>query len=176
MTKRTKRILVAIASAFLLLVVVAVGFLWYLIHSFDQAFNAGQYPHRPDAEMISNFNEHRQEFELIRTMAETDKEVSRIDENWTDPENLDPNKIAEYRRLFAVIGTPRGISKYQERVELIASSLGWVASGSAKGYTYATNKPTNGYFADSLDDPEVLTSQARYIKHIDGNWYLFFER
>src|SRR5436189_1408496 len=110
MTKLAKKIVFGVAGGILLFVVTAIGAGWYVLHSFDQAFNAGQYPHKTDAEMIRSFNEHRQEFELIRSMLESQPEISRIDEDWTNPANLDPAKVAEYRNLFRVIGTPRGVN------------------------------------------------------------------
>lgn len=178
MTKRAKRILLTIGGILAIFVVAIVGVAWYVLNSFDEAFNE-KYPHRPDAEMIRNFNEHRQEFEYVRTMAMADEDISRVDENWSDPANLATDKVAEYRRLFKVIGTPRGISKYGRsgRIEFLASTLGWVASGSTKGYLYVEGKPPKGNRVDSLDDVSILRDlDVDYLKPIEGKWYLYFRR
>jgi hypothetical protein len=127
--------------------------------------------------MISNFHEHRNEFERVRTMANDDNEVMRIDEDWTQPASLESAKVAEYRRLFAVIRTPRGLRKYSGRVELIASTLGWVTSGSTKGYLYIASAKPEGEWPDSLDDTSKLSRlDVYYLKPLEGNWYLYFQR
>lgn len=178
MTKRAKRILLTIGGILVIFVVAIVGLAWSVWNSFNQAFNE-EYPHRPDAEMIRNFNEHRQEFEYVRTMAMADESLRRVDEDWSVPGNLDTDKAAEYRRLFTVIGTPRGISKYggSGRIEFLASTMGWVASGSTKGYLYVDGKPPEGNRVDSLDDVSRLRDlDVYYLKPIDGKWYLYFQR
>src|SRR4029450_2273839 len=130
MTKRTKRFLLVICSLALFSLGTIGFFFGFILYSFD--FTAHEYPHRSDGEMIQVFHEHRSEFEKVRSMALADRLVVRIDENWTMPGNLDPETVARYRELFAIIKTPRGINIYRESgdIELLASTLGWVASGS----------------------------------------------
>lgn len=178
MTKRTKRILLIIGGIAALVIVSFVGLAGYVFHSLDQAFSAGQYPHRPDAEMIRTFHTHRAEFEEVRTMAMSNPVIQRVDEDWTDPPNISPDRVAKFRELFGIIKSPRGISKYRSsgEIEIIASAVGWVTSGSSKGYLYTEQKPS-GTVVESLDDPSVLrVVEVRYLKPIEGNWYLFFER
>lgn len=178
MTKRAKRILLIIGGIAAFVIVSFIGFAAFLLHTLDQAFSAGQYPHRPDAEMIQTFYEHRAEFGEVRTMAMSDVVIQRVDEDWTDPPNMAPDTVAKFRELFGVIKTPRGISPnhLNGELEIIASAIGWVTSGSIKGYLYAERKPS-GTIMKSLDDPEVLRSVGdRYLKPIEGNWYLYFER
>jgi hypothetical protein len=175
MTKRTTRVLIVICS----LALFSLGTIGFVIGSILYSFDfTDEYPHRSDAEMIQVFREHRAEFEKVRSMALADRLVARIDEDWTTPANLDPETVARYRELFAVIKTPRGINIYRESgdIELLASTIGWVASGSTKGYIYNEIKP-RGTIVGSLDDPTGLNIvEVRYLKPIDGNWYLYFER
>ncbi len=177
MTKRAKKILITIGAALVIFVVAIVGLAFYVLYSFDEAL--GQYPHKSDAEMIRNFNEHRQEFEYVRTMAMADETLKRVDDNWCDPKNFNTDKVAEYRRLFKVIGTPRGISKYggPGSIEFLASSLGWVMSGETKGYLYVEGNRPKGELVVSLDDVSKLPEpDIDYFKPIEGNWYLYFQR
>lgn len=178
MTKRAKRILLTIGGVLVIFVIAIVGLAWHVLNSFDKAF-AEPYPHRPDVEMIRNFSQHRDEFEYVRTLAMADENLRRVDEDWSDPRNLNTEKATEYRRLFKVIGTPRGISKYggSGRIEFLASSMGWVASGSTKGYLYVEGKPPEGNRVDSLDDVSILRDlDVDYLKPIEGKWYLYFRR
>lgn len=178
MTKRAKRILLTIGGILVIFVIAIVGLAWHVLNSFDKAF-AEPYPHRPDVEMIRNFKEHRQEFEYVRAMAMADETLMRVDEDWSDPGNLATDRAAEYRRLFKMIGTPRGIRKYGGlgRIEFLASSLGWVASGSTKGYLCVDGKPPKGNRVDSLDDLSILRDlDVDYLKPIEGKWYLYFRR
>ena len=176
MTKLAKRILLISGGIAGIVIISVAGFAALVLYTFD--FDGHQYPHRSDEKMIQIFRERRTEFDEVRTMAMSDPVIRRVDENWTDPPNIAEDKVAKFRELFRVIRTPRGISKYRSsgELEVIASALGWVASGSTKGYLYAEGKPS-GTIMNSLDDTEDLTSVGdRYLKQIEGNWYLFFER
>jgi len=175
MTKSAKRILLIIVGIAALVIVSFVGFAASVFYSFDFA---DEYPHRSDAEMIQTFHTHRAEFEEVRTMAMSDPVIQRVDENWTDPPNIAPDRVGKFRELFGIINTPRGISPNHStgELEIIASSIGWVASGSSKGYLYAERK-RSGTVVESLDDLSVLSSVGdRYLKPIERNWYLYFER
>ncbi len=177
MNNKTKNILLTLAGVFLVFVVAVVGFAAYFIYTFPSFED--KYPHQSDEIMISRFHKHRADFEQLKAMAEADGLMSRVDEDWTDPANLPDDRVAEYRRLFKVVGTPRGISKYRERGKLlfIASTQGWVASGSSKGYIYSSGKRPTGNFVDSLNDEKRLQELDIYfLRPIEGDWYLFFQR
>ena len=53
-----------------------------------------------------------------------DKNLTRVDEDWTEPKDFDQKRIAEYRKVFQVIGVPRGFSApvSREQIEFIASA------------------------------------------------------
>jgi len=124
-----------------------------------------------------NFRDHRSEFEQIRSMLERDENIFRIDDDWTDPTDLPAEKVQEYRHLFAILGTPRGFYNRRNpfRIELIASARGWVTSGSMKGYVYLTERPK-----DTVSDLDRYHNGSgakvdSALRHIEGNWYLFFD-
>ena len=176
MKKRTKTVLVVIAGVVSAIVLTFVGVVAYFIYTFP-SFNED--PHQSDEIMLSRFHEHRAEFERLREMAVEDDLMRRVDDTWTDPANLPDARVAEYRRLFKLVETPRGISKYRDKNQLVflASTLGWVASGSSKGYLYSPGKRPSGKFIESLNDYEKLRERDVYfLRQIEGDWYLFFER
>ncbi len=176
MKKRTKTVLFVLAGVVSAIVLACVGVVAYFIYTFP---SFDEFPHQSDEIMISRFHEHRAEFEQLRAMAESDDLMWRVDNTWTGPENLPSERVAEYRRLFKLVGTPRGISKYRDKRQILflASTLGWVASGSTKGYLYSPGKRPSGKFIESLNDEETLRQLDIYfLRHIEGDWYLFFER
>lgn len=139
---------------------------------------AGQ-PHLPDEQLIKNFQTHRAEFEKLVAMVLEDKNLTRVDEDWTQPENLPAARVAEYRRLFRIVGTPRGVVARidRETIEFWASSQGWVAHGSSKGYLYADKCPSrDGKTEESLDEMSLAERPYGFgCRHIEGKWYLYFE-
>ncbi|CAN5498102.1 hypothetical protein BH10ACI3_BH10ACI3_08860 [soil metagenome] len=174
MKKRTKKILLLSAGA---LVLVVGSFLACGIYSFMASpFLGEEIDDQPDAVLINNFHSQKAEFEQLREMVIQDQTMSRVDNDWTDPSTFDTTRVAEYRRLFKVIGTPRGVIAYdRERIRLISSSHGWFSSGSTKGYLYLKKPPKN--LADSLDNYGWHTKMDTFaVRHIEGNWYLFFDR
>lgn len=136
-------------------------------------------PHLPDDQLIANFQAHKPEFERLRLMILEDKGLTRVDVDWTQPNDpttigVTPERIAEYRRLFTQLGLARGFSAYRHDIEFLASCQGWVASGSSKGYLYKAKPPLT--LEDNLDQ---YSSQERAVgygyRKIEGSWYLYFE-
>lgn len=136
--------------------------------------------HQSDEQMIANFQQHKTEFEQLRQMILDDKGFTRIDDDWTEPSdpqtiNIKPSRITEYRKLFQLLNIPRGFSATQDKneIEFIASSQGWIASGSSKSYVYLSTRPEsllNNLNQMSLTDKPFGTG----YRHIEGNWYLYF--
>lgn len=171
---RKVKILLAVLTAAFLLVTVPIGivavFVFYSFPNFDEQ------EHLPDSILIQNFHANRQQFENLRTKLERDRHIRRIDDNWSDPPNIAPEVLREYRSLFAVIGT-QGLHNWRDPVsiKLIASSRGWAASGSSKGYVYLAERPKS--LEAELDSHTFGSGgYGPYYRHIDGNWYLYFER
>jgi len=172
--QRQKRVFLGLAALFIF---ISGASLIYL--SIDFPDFSGQ-PHQPDRQMIANFQTHKTEFEYLRQMVTEDKWLTRVDDDWTEPRDpqtigILPDRIAKYRRIFHQLGIPRGISATagRDRIEFIASSQGWVASGSSKSYVYLAKRPD-----EVLDDLDSLSSLQKPFgigyKHIEGNWYLYF--
>ncbi len=179
MKKRTKIFLLSAGA----LVLVTGSFLGYGIYSFMNSPLFGEEPDdKPDDVLIANFNAHRAEFERVREMSTEDTTMTRVDENWTNPSTLDSARVAEYRRLFTIIGTGRGITVRHEpdRMEFMSTSHGWVASSSSKGYLYFKGNPNlkGGplKLVDNLDGYGWHSQYTFVIRHIEGDWYLYFER
>jgi len=172
--KSPKKIFLLSVGALFLLV---GSFLAYGVYSFMTSPLFGEEPDdQPDDVLITNFHAHRAEFEQLREMSTEDATMTRVDDNWTNPSSLNPTRVAEYRRLFKVIGTPRGIIAHpnRDRIEFISTSHGWVVSGSSKGYLYLKERPIK--LVDNLDGYGWHSEMDTFvIRHIEGNWYLFFE-
>ena len=180
MKKRTKKIFLLTAGA----VVLVVGsFLAYGVYSFMTSPLFGEEPDdEPDEVLIANFRTYRAEFERVREMSTEDATMARVGDNWTNPSTMDSARVAEYRRLFKIIGTPRGITVRRDHdwIEFMSTGHGWVASSSSKGYLYFKGNPKlkGGplKLVDSLDGYGWHSQHTFVVRHIEGSWYLYFER
>ncbi len=158
------------------------SFLAHGIYSFMTSPLFGEQPDdKPDNVLIANFNAHRADFELCREMSTEDTTMTRVDDNWTSPSTMDSTRVAEYRRLFKMIGTPRGITVRHDpdRIEFMSTSHGWVASSSPKGYLYFKENPKLKGPLKLVDNLDAYGWHSQYtfvIRHIEGDWYLYFER
>jgi len=173
---KTIRIILGVSLGLLALIVVPGAVVAGLIYfAFPETKDQ---EHLPDEVLIQNFHDHRTAFEQLRIMLERDDDIFRIDEDWTDPPEISQEKVGEYRRLFDVVGTRRGFYNRRNplRIELIASARGWVTSGSTKGYVFLEEPPeTLDPSLDRFHTGNGANDRAAY-RHIEGNWYLFFER
>ena len=107
-----------------------------------------------------------------------DDGLTRVDHNFTRPENLESARVSQqrldqYRQLFGDLGLTHGIGADwqagKEKVWFFASAPG-PRKSSEKHYLYLNNVPTATI--DNLDDPK---SKQKPYRHIQGNWYLFLE-
>ncbi len=143
-------------------------------------WTSGDIPHRADAELIDNFRAHRAEFDRLLGMVHADEKLLRVDVDWTSPENpqeagVSPERVEEYRRMFRKLGVRRGFNAFGGRdyVEFMTSAKGLSIGGSAKGYAYSTRRPE--LIVDDLDRHRARqTSSFTAYRHIEGDWYLFF--
>jgi hypothetical protein len=149
-----------------------------------------------DDAMIKAFQENRQEFESLKAMVTHDKYLNRVDMDWTDPAvpstvGVTSERIAEYRRIFQRLGITRGFQAYGDRteIEFIAHAEGLSVSGHAKSYCWREFPPAET--VNSIDALRAKKSEEyqKYLdhktssfeehviayRHIDGNWYLFYE-
>jgi hypothetical protein len=150
-----------------------IGMPWF-------AFNRLRPP--SDHELIANFRQHQSEFEQLAAMVQTEKGLTQVDETWTAPHNpqevgVSKSRIAEYRRLLRSVGTPRGFQTWGIAGDIkfyyyLTGSA--VTSDTDKGYAYMTMPPA--HLLKSLDhcQPDGRKEIGGY-RHIQGNWYLFYE-
>ena len=136
--------------------------------------------HESDERLIKNFAAHRAEFEQLLTMVIEDKGLTRVDFDWTDPNNpvqvgVTQGRIDDYRKLMKGLGILGGFSANLERtgIEFITSTQGFVTHGSLKGYLYTRETPLE---LDSNLDEVLQKGQPYGRRRIEGNWYLFLEK
>lgn len=169
-------------AAILLFSVFFIGFL----------LSCGEKPHPKDAEMIANFQNHREEFNQLLQMFQEDESLGRVANDFNrknfyekgSPKKWDGKEIevseqrfTEYRKLFGKLGLSAGIEGYEEKdsIWFHASAQGLAVSGSSKGYVFMLNKPVSDLVVESLNDykPNGKESTLAY-RHIEGNWYLYY--
>jgi hypothetical protein len=146
----------------------------------DQLLGLQGPPHLSDNELIANFHHNREEFEQLRKMINQDIGLARITPDQIEPENservgIGMSRIAEYRALLKKAGVRGGISVSTDRkvVELISTYRGFVTHNSQKGYLYIDGSVDNELIADL--DRFSASEIGSGVRHIEGNWYLFFE-
>lgn len=126
-----------------------------LFVSFDSAFPSER--HRPDDELIANFEAHRGEF------AEALEQFHA--RGWVDVGLLRAMDV----NVDGVIEYPRDVITFADSVRGIA------VSGSSKGYAYSKTPPkplvdvTDGY--QGGDGSGFLV-----YRHIEGPWYIYYDR
>lgn len=131
-----------------------------------------------DEIMLAHFAKNRASFETLQQMAIKDSKLNRVDDNWTDPENpeeigVSVERIRTYRELCLKAGIPRGFNQYSRHpgIEFNYWLQGSIVSDShTKGFLYAT-KPPKPIFKTL----NTLGSHQNGFRHIQGNWYLFYE-
>jgi hypothetical protein len=176
-----KRVIIGIGDASLIgIAVVVLGTLaWGALVA--SIFTAGDIPHKSDDQLISNFKTHEAEFNQLLEMIRADKELLRVDNNWTKPEDpktigVSDERIATYRNIFRKLDIPRGFYFYPESGEamFISSAQGLAVSGSTKCYLWLKEPPPN--LVDSIDTYRAKPGATYPVwRHITGNWYLMFD-
>jgi hypothetical protein len=172
---RRKKILLVLSLIIGIPALVA-GMLWEVSNS-----------HKPpsDQKLLENFDRHEATFDQLIQMAQTDKGLTRVDEDWTRPENpqtinVSSARISTYRRLLKEAGVPRGfqVTDTADEVDFYYWGIGSaISSDTDKGYAYLTMPPFN--LLPSLDgshpDERNGDNGVKTYRHIRGNWYLFYE-
>lgn len=133
-----------------------------------------------DETMIRNLEQHREVFARLITMIREDKGLERVDDDWTKPDDpatvgVSPERIAEYRRLFAQAGIPRGFYSYSggTTITFIAYTFGLSISGCAKSYIFTDVAPEE--LVDEPLDKLHGTSRGLVRRRIGEGWYLELE-
>jgi hypothetical protein len=157
--------------------------------------------HPSDEAMITNFDDHREEFENLRVMMQADKNLQRVAPDFIKPPDLaaagvSAERIEQYRGLAKKLGLERGVEGYDSatRVALLASCRGLSISGSSKTYVWlgAPPEPIEGRaVVFDLDEyvrkrreerrkyfdahKHAMSGHVDAYRHIEGNWYLHYE-
>jgi hypothetical protein len=132
-----------------------------------------------DVDVIAQFRSHRTEIDTLMTMMREDRDLLRVDDNWTDPASsgISAQRIATYRRMLASIGYPRGFyyDPTSGRVTFMVWAAGLAGSGSSKSLMYKPEKPSP--LVDDLDAyrPPKGQDYALAFRHIEGDWYLEYD-
>jgi len=135
-----------------------------------------------DATMLRQFERNESKFDALVGMANADKGLDRVDENWTIPADtkdvgVSPERLADYRRLLRDAGTPRGFQVAQGRDGF--NFFFWlrgsaISDDTDKGFAYRTTPPPST--VQTLDGIRAESRNASIaFRHIRGNWYLFYE-
>jgi len=142
----------------------------------------GSGSHPSDKKLIENFQTHKAAFDQLLRMFLADKGLGRVGEDFTRPENassvgVNAEGLKAYRRLFERLGLKGGVEGYDEKdiVLFYASAEGLSVSGSSKGYAYCKQRPP--LVVEDLDSYKSPGDKSfTAFRHLEGNWYLFFER
>jgi hypothetical protein len=135
-----------------------------------------------DAVMLRHFDRHEGALDTLAKMADADKGLDRVDQDWTMPADtrsvgVSSERLADYRRLLRDAGTPRGfqVSQSQDGFNFLFWLRGSAISDDTdKGFAYRTSPPAHTVqFLDGIRTDSRNASIA--YRHIRGNWYLFYE-
>jgi len=135
-----------------------------------------------DSVMIRHFDRQHTAFETLVKMAQADKALVRVDEDWTMPPDaqrigVSPQRLAAYRELLREAGTPRGFKALQ-------GSAGYdfyfwlrgsaISDDVEKGFAYRPSPPK--HIVQTLDGVRGDPGRSMVVyRHIRGDWYLFYE-
>lgn len=179
MCNKSKHMLIIFVGAAALVMIILLVVL-QRHQQLDRVLGLQNPPHLSDAELIATFYRHRAEFERLREMIVHDKQLFRIDSNRTLPDDLQSihiplSRIKNYRELFKMVGIRSiEVSSNRSYIEFTASFRGFATHNSQKGYVYTDKAPDTSQLFVELDQ-FTASGVGSGLRHIEGNWYLFFE-
>ena len=145
-------------------------------------FHAADHHEDPpaDQQMLANFRQHQAAFDKLARMAQADKSLTRVANNWTNPSDplsvgVGQSRINQYRELLSVVGVVGGLGSDTDSVEFYYWGHGSaISSDTDKGYVYEKKPPAP--LLPSLDGcrPNGNNFMLTY-RHIEGNWYLYYK-
>ncbi len=140
--------------------------------------------HPSDEKLISNFYEHKEEFEQLAKMLISENEIEVIYPDTSECQisnreiinSADSLSCANYIRIFQTLGLNWAYTNLwagNENLWLTVSASGLSVSGSSKGYYYSSvDIPPSTALSENTDK----TKGQEVFRHIEGNWYIFIER
>jgi hypothetical protein len=150
------------------------------------------FKHVSDATLIENFNRNEDTFNRLRDTALADADFQLISPRLvtargvrpmsSDPPHagMDPQRFAEYVRLFAALGLEDGILRSDQSVWFRVEAPSWRNGSVTKGYVYWPAEPAElGPLVPDLDSfvpqPTAESWRPRFfvLRVIKPNWYLY---
>ena len=140
-----------------------------------------------DAAMIEHLRVKRPLLEELVAMIVQDRELERVDVDWTRPDDpatigVAPGRIALYRKLLKDAGVPRGFSapKSRKQITFIAHASGIFTHGRGKSYVYllpGAESERYGFDIEPGDLDAAAAGQRTFVgyRHVEGNWYLLLD-
>jgi hypothetical protein len=91
-------------------------------------------------------------------------------------DGISGSRIAEYRKLLKELGIRGGIAASSDRktIEITSSARGFATHNSQKGYVHSTALRQEHLVATDLDELSKR-GVGSGLRHIDDDWYIFFE-
>jgi hypothetical protein len=132
-----------------------------------------------DSKLITAFQAHREQIDVIVKMIRADRVLLRVDDDWTMPANpaaagINAHRIDEYRQLLRKVGYSRGFYYRPEtgEIQFVAWAAGTVASGGSKSVIYSPRRPAP-IVANSADTvPAQQDGSWLAYREIEPNWYI----
>jgi hypothetical protein len=135
-----------------------------------------------DKDVIRVFEKNRSTLQEVVAFCAKHPGLTRIAQNSTYPEDyapahVSPDELREIRRKLTAAGFPEGVAitfgGYGPKFLFMTGGL--VTGGVSKGVLYSASAPRP--LKPSLDDMGWKTySHHSGYRHIDGPWYVFFDR
>jgi hypothetical protein len=154
-------------------------------------------PHKPsDSDIEGRFATHRAELEQIVGMMETDKQMSRIandflwkqdNAGWPRPESewgITRARWNSYKELFRKVGSENGAVRAEKSsdVEIMIHSWGIVPSGGSISFIHCGN-PVDGFEDTAIPcsakakenegSKDNTSGDAYRFKRLDQDWFIY---
>lgn len=132
-------------------------------------------PQPSDAQIAQLLERHRDEFDRLVEMLETDTAIHNVDPlEFNSRDGLSYARWQEYKRVLDEIDLPHGISRWgDDSAHFVVWTRGIAVSGSTKGLAYREETPA--LLLKSLDTAKDLPPKEFGYWHIEGNWYVFLQ-
>lgn len=129
-----------------------------------------------DNDIIDLFHRDRPAFIKLQKMIAEDR-VSSVTEQYVDP-NLTRARWKQYYALMKKISHSLTITYSPQSTRFVFSGGRFLSIGPewTKGIVYATNPGREGAIRSSLNNPSELASGEVYLRKIQRDWFVFFEK
>lgn len=143
----------------------------------------------PDNVLISEFRDHRADYQRLLNMFREDTALGRVAYDFTRPANffsggrraasppLTEARWRDYRRLFDRLSLTGGIEGYDSKHVIYfwrySRGMGAGLGGSSKGFAFSDSLPADRPSAAGCEAP---TSDCWQFRPISGGWFVLEER